>query len=252
MRKKIRSIVLATAIAWGGHAHAGALTGGATEVTQILNNIELLLQTLQQYEEYATQLEQYETQLAQLEPSELRGFMQSASELEASINRLRALKGAQDNAYGALDEVKRLAEGRLEEWQKSGLEWGDYIERSKLENKRTHDQLQVLRDHEIHAMERVEQVYADLKAHARDAQSSEGTHSAVQVLNGQMNTLIALMNDVREHDVMQARYDTERFNRELLEKEAERVERDKLHQEAVAGHEQTSEIVKQLRSQAGL
>lgn len=41
----------------------GAMTGGATEFTQIMNNVQLSLQYIQQIQQYSTQLQQYQAQL---------------------------------------------------------------------------------------------------------------------------------------------------------------------------------------------
>lgn len=46
-------------------AFAGGMTGGALEVTQIANNIELVAQYAKQIEQYATQLQQWRDQLTQ-------------------------------------------------------------------------------------------------------------------------------------------------------------------------------------------
>ena len=46
-------------------AFAGGMTGGALEVTQIANNVELVLQYAKQVEQYATQLMQWRDQLTQ-------------------------------------------------------------------------------------------------------------------------------------------------------------------------------------------
>lgn len=46
-------------------AFAGGMTGGALEVTQIANNVELVMQYAKQIEQYATQLQQWRDQLTQ-------------------------------------------------------------------------------------------------------------------------------------------------------------------------------------------
>ena len=46
-------------------AFAGGMTGGALEVTQIANNVELVMQYAKQIEQYATQLMQWRDQITQ-------------------------------------------------------------------------------------------------------------------------------------------------------------------------------------------
>ena len=48
-------------------AHAGVVAGIATEWTQIMNNIQLVLQYEQQIQQYATQLQQAQMQIQHLE-----------------------------------------------------------------------------------------------------------------------------------------------------------------------------------------
>lgn len=57
--KKIERLVSLIALFYCGGAFAGGPVGGATEITQLLNNVQLVLQ-------YTTQLQQYETQLKNL------------------------------------------------------------------------------------------------------------------------------------------------------------------------------------------
>lgn len=61
MKKILLATVLSTTMLFSlaSHAGGGGMTGGATEVTQLLNNVQLVQQ-------YATQMQQYETQLKNL------------------------------------------------------------------------------------------------------------------------------------------------------------------------------------------
>lgn len=68
-RRAVLGMFLLTAVAGvisPGTARAGAIVG-ATEFTQIANNIELVMQYIKQAEQYATQLRQWEMQIQQYE-----------------------------------------------------------------------------------------------------------------------------------------------------------------------------------------
>lgn len=233
-------------------AYAGAATGGATEVTQLLNNAQLAMQSVKQEMEYALQMEQYYTQLKQLAPSELVGFMQTANELNQSIADLQVFSSRAADAFGALQNIKTLADQRLYEYRTSGLEWDAYLNRERSERQKSHDQLQVLRDHEIHAIKRAERTWNDLAQHAEDAQATEGTHAAMQVMNGQMNALIAMLNEIRVHDTLVAQYKTEHYSRELAKEEWADYEREHRQEQMQAGADQTTAIIESLRAQAGI
>lgn len=68
--------VMITAMAVGGKAGASGAIAGATEPTQIMNNIQLVLSYVEQAQQTVTQLNQYQTMLTnlmRLTPSELLG-----------------------------------------------------------------------------------------------------------------------------------------------------------------------------------
>ncbi len=59
-------------------AHASGAVAGATEITQLLNNAELVTQVAQQAQQLATQLQQYQTMLTNLQniPNQIWGPIQ--------------------------------------------------------------------------------------------------------------------------------------------------------------------------------
>lgn len=68
--------VMIAAMAIGGKANASGAIAGATEPTQIMNNIQLVLSYVEQAQQTVTQLNQYQTMLTnlmRLTPSELLG-----------------------------------------------------------------------------------------------------------------------------------------------------------------------------------
>lgn len=64
MKKRI--LILALALVANPAFAGGAASGGASEVTQIMNNVQLANQYAQQVEQYASQLQQYQAQLRDL------------------------------------------------------------------------------------------------------------------------------------------------------------------------------------------
>lgn len=80
-------------------AHAGVVAGLATEWTQIMNNIQLVLQYEQQVQQYATQLEQAQMQVEHLEQAYkqttamVEGIASGNFNFSAIANDLSALNG---------------------------------------------------------------------------------------------------------------------------------------------------------------
>jgi len=67
MRTKTRSIALIASLFLVSKVFAGAAAGGASEVTQILNNVQLVMQYAKQVEQYTTQLSSLTQQIQQTE-----------------------------------------------------------------------------------------------------------------------------------------------------------------------------------------
>lgn len=92
--RKIQSVAiggafaLAVAFALPGPAFAGTLTGGATEPTQILNHIELILQYEKQLQQAETQLHSYIALAQQLKslPGSVAGQIQGVKNEATSFN----------------------------------------------------------------------------------------------------------------------------------------------------------------------
>lgn len=74
MKKIIFSGLLLAAVSSQAMAGGGGLTGGATEYTQMLNNVQLADSYMKQVMQYSTQLQQYQSQLTnmQLNPASVR------------------------------------------------------------------------------------------------------------------------------------------------------------------------------------
>ena len=88
-------------------AHAGVVAGLATEWTQIMNNVQLVLQYEQQVQQYATQLQQAQTQIAHLEEAYkqttamVQGIGNGNFNFSAIANDLSALNGVLDDEFNA-------------------------------------------------------------------------------------------------------------------------------------------------------
>jgi P-type conjugative transfer protein TrbJ len=135
LRRTAAGVLLALSIS--GSAHAGAATGGATEWTQLLNNVQLLEQSGQgvtqinnqvtqitnQMTQIQNQLDQYRTMLQNLEklPDNIWGQAQQ------DLNKLRELTQQGDGiafSMGGLDDVLKQRFPSFEEFA-SGVQGGE-------------------------------------------------------------------------------------------------------------------------------
>lgn len=191
-------------------SQAGALAGGATEVTQILNNIQLLMQSTQQYMQYTTQLEQYFTQMKNLEGAALNSFGGWGKDTLQMYAKVQQLDQTARNFYGALNDLEKLAAGRYNEFAATGLTWDEYIDRiAKVEDSRQHNR-EILTGHEVQAMGRVQSNWEHLKELQAEIPASQGQHAAMQIMNGQMAMLNGTMNEMLQFNAAQSRAHSER------------------------------------------
>ena len=95
-------------------ANAGVVAGFATEWTQIMNNVQLVLQYEQQIQQYATQLQQAENQVMHLEEAYkqttamVQGIGNGNFNFGAIANDLSALNGAVQYGNGLAYSMANL------------------------------------------------------------------------------------------------------------------------------------------------
>lgn len=135
LRSTVAGVLLALGIS--GSAYAGAATGGATEFTQIANNVQLLelagtnaqqlteqvKQTSHQFNTLMNNIEQYKTMLQNLEKLDERVWGQAQQDL----NQLRSLVQQGEGiafSMGNLDDVLKQRFPSFEEFA-SGVKGGE-------------------------------------------------------------------------------------------------------------------------------
>jgi type IV secretion system protein TrbJ len=211
MRKNIWAVIVAAAVAIGSTALvpkpavAGGSGGGATEVTQLLNNGQLLLQVVQAtattaklYQQYATQLEQFNVQ--KLMQKSLEGAFPTAA-IKASLDEVKKIKDARDSLMklrGSLTQIETKMNERFQEASLGGLSWEKYVENEgrllREQNKRA-----ILRmKEEQSVMAEVEKDHQLVQQFASKISGTSGVHQSVALLNTQMNRLIQTQSRVSE------------------------------------------------------
>ena len=175
---------------------ATGLIDGATEFTQIMNNIQLVLQELQQEMAYYTQLQQYATQLKNLENGD-------TSIINGQSVNLRNLQNLTQNAlnsgnalYGDLSQAQSLGQQRYNNFAASNLDWQSYFSREKSAALQAKGSADYMSANEVAVMERVNNNYAALQKYADQIPQSQGSQESMTILNGQMNVLTGTMTDL--------------------------------------------------------
>ncbi len=187
----------------------GGMSGGATEVTQILNNIQLMLQVIKQEMEYALQMEQYMVELQQLMPGEMIAFGGYMLDAQQTISSARQVYNAGSRLYGSLEELQSVSDNRFKQFAASGLTWEDYLQREAGIVQHQRDRVGVLTQHEAHVAEAVQRNYESFARLAQEIPRTQGSHEALQVLNGQMAMLNGTMNEALHFQLAQSQRQTQ-------------------------------------------
>lgn len=95
--------ILILAMLLSGQANAAAMTGGATEVTQILNRIQLALAYAKQVDQYIRQGLQYKTQLQNLIEAQSPGI----TDVIGIVNGISQMMSVGKSIGGSLAEIDR-------------------------------------------------------------------------------------------------------------------------------------------------
>lgn len=192
-KKALQSAVFAAALAGGISAQAGAIVG-ATEFTQIANNAELVGVVMNSSKQVVTQMNQYMLQIKQWENQlqNLRGMVVPDG-VQDAINQYNAISEARDSyarLYGSLEQQSDMFQRRFDEARSGNLSWADYVKRTQSDAERGVQAAQNRLRYEDRVLKQVQADYERTRELSAKVPQSEGVHSALQLMNSQMNKLL--------------------------------------------------------------
>ena len=196
---------------------AGGMTGKATEVTQLLNNLELTLMTIQDYTRNLTMAKQLAVDVMQqakgnADPSTFQDAMRNYQSINSTLSAVNQL-------YGSTSNVKDNFQWRMNQFSASGLGWDSYIQRERDAARMRNDRNSILTQYEVDSMQRMKENYESVQRHQSNIQGTEGTHSAMMAMNGQMNTLLAFTNQAMTDQAVHMQNQTARQSESDAEKQ---------------------------------
>lgn len=194
MKSKIRALVGLAIAGLSGLAYGGAVIG-ATEITQFMNNLELLdvnmntsESVIQQANAYYLQEQQYETQLKQL--SNLAGAKETLRDAKDLAQKFKKVGDEAKDLYGDLKNAKTSAENIFRDMSLKGLTEKEYIEAIRKNTGRARDTVKTLLTEYNNNMKEIEESYEKVLSAADKIPGTEGIHQSTQLLNSQVNTLL--------------------------------------------------------------
>lgn len=192
-RKALIAIVIA-AFSFGS-ATAGSIIG-ATEPTQILNNMELLkvaadgaVTAQKTVAQYTTQLQQYGLQ--QLNIQGLGGLPEGLSgDSLRAVNDMLAYKQALASLHGSLGQQQQAIERRVAEARLSGKSWPAYLAGVAADAARHQKRAVERLKYEEQVLQQVQSDYQFARELQNKIPATVGQHQSIQMLNTQMNRVI--------------------------------------------------------------
>ena len=191
------AVLAASAFLFSGGAHAGGGTAGATEATQIANNVELVAQLAQQVLIYKKQLEQYSTQLQQFARQNIDGAIINnvftkpghnalARELTAATAGLKAF----ESLHGSVSSLSTEWQKRLVEASTAGISVERYIQIEAERIRKGNENAIKRMETEKRMMTAIEEDYALAKTWGSNIESQSGINQSLGLLNTQMNRML--------------------------------------------------------------
>lgn len=200
--KKTLQILFFAAFAslFSPHSYAGgggAMTGGATEWTQVANNAELVKVSLDSaqtaattVQKYMLQLQQYKTQLINTVGVDPGVLAANIRDVQNSYNNLTRYNTALSQLNGSLTTQSNMYDQRFTEAKLLNLSWKDYVQRVGADAQNGNERAKQRLLNEQAAMEQVNRDYEFVREQQSQIAGAEGQHQSIKILNNQMNRLV--------------------------------------------------------------
>jgi P-type conjugative transfer protein TrbJ len=188
-------------------AHAQWAVIDATNLKQnITNTISTYAQELAQAEmllNQYTQLENEYKQLQSLGDSVVSGILGTIT--TARTNQTSYVSALQ-SMYGDVSSAKDVSDAVYDRMAASGLSPTDWMARETERNQATKQGNGYLSNYQVSVLQQVGSRYDEVKTLQSKINTTTGVHESLQLLNSQMNALLAAVNQTLEQNAMMAQY----------------------------------------------
>ncbi len=201
---RVVSIVVASSfIATTTTARATGMVAGATEITQLLNNSQLMMQFMEAKTQTMTQVKQlYEVyKSAEREIKHLQSIGSDVAKFaamakEKDLRNLIKMIDLSESIYGNVKDLGGRLELRYQEAYKQGLSIKDYIlsEGKKIERQEKQAVARVQQERNV--VDNLQQDLKNIGDMANKIPLSQGTQQSLGLMNTQINHLLVAMNRI--------------------------------------------------------
>lgn len=171
--------------------------GGGTEITQLMNNAELIKVAMDSAETAITTVQAYMVQIEQYRNQLLNTVGVDASVLAGNIadatKAYNTLKGYQQSVIGLSGSLSSQM-GNLDANQMAAkllnLSWKDYVQKTANEARLGNERAKLRIQNARSTMEQVDEDYKFVQEQGSAISAAVGQHESIKILNNQMNRLV--------------------------------------------------------------
>jgi type IV secretion system protein TrbJ len=254
MRKKKLLVVglFVMNIASSALAGGGGVTGGSTEITQLLNNGQLMKQVIESVKttyqleiQTAMQIKQlwYDAQnLKNLGKDFVDGNMRV---LQAEMNALQNINTYSNQLYGNLSAFEKELKARQVEALNGGLSMSEYVkEQGRLIDNRN-GKAQIRFENEKRLMKSIEEDYKMINKWGQQIPQNEGVQQSMGLLNTQMNYAVQQLSRVSE--LLNQQNDNIGKSEALAKRNEDQLRNQKLMDDLKAANDENADQMKKFK-----
>ena len=254
MRKKKLLVVglFVMNIASSALAGVGGVTGGSTEITQLLNNGQLMKQVIESVKttyqleiQTAMQIKQlwYDAQnLKNLGKDFVDGNMRV---LQAEMNALQNINTYSNQLYGNLSAFEKELKARQVEALNGGLSMSEYVkEQGRLIDNRN-GKAQIRFENEKRLMKSIEEDYKMINKWGQQIPQNEGVQQSMGLLNTQMNYAVQQLSRVSE--LLNQQNDNIGKSEALAKRNEDQLRNQKLMDDLKAANDENADQMKKFK-----
>lgn len=194
--KSARGILLGWFLACTCMAHAGGSVVGATEITQLMNNGELIAQVRQQISTVNQLAQSYTVQYQQMREAINAGKSignVSLTDITKAKRDLERYQAALRTLGHDVDGLSRVFDTRLTEAKLQGVSVNDYVARESQRIDAGNSLAKARLQQERAQIDQVKDDIGLVRGYGSQIQDTVGVHQSTQLLNQQMNLLLQQM-----------------------------------------------------------
>lgn len=230
----------------------GGATGGSTEITQLLNNGQLMKQVIESVKTTYELEIQTAMQIKQLwhDVQNLKNLGDNFTDdnmrvLQNEINALKNVKTHSSKLYGNLSDFAKELKARQVEAVKGGLSIFEYVkEQGRLiDNRNGKAQMRI--ENEKRLIKSIEEDFAMINKWAQQIPLNEGVQQSMGLLNTQMNYAVQQLS--RVSDLLNQQNDNVGKSEELAQKNEAQLRNQKLMDDLKAANDQNAEQMKKFK-----